>query len=297
METIQQEVAQEVSQLLAVIVSGWRKTGKLDLEAVETATRSAAHHIGATVLGELLSVSPPVPRQVACPCGHQAPYHDTRPKQLQTVVGRVRFERAYYRCRHCHRGHSPGDRELDVEGTACSPGVRRMMAMVGSETSLEQGREQLAVLAGLEITAKAIERHAEALGADIEAREQVEIQRAKQLELPPVCGPAVPVLPRARSVCRLRRRRGGLQDRHRSPAQAFRHVLDRARRQRHPRSTLLPPQRQVRGLLGDPINCCLTFHIYVAHPLATDYDPQPQISLGWRNSLKKLVRRGGLEPP
>ena len=179
-----------MNQLLAVIFTGWRKTGKLDLEAVETATRTAAHHIGATVLGELLSLSEPVPRNVVCQCGHQAQYHDTRPKQLTTAVGEVRYERAYYLCPHCHQGQSPRDRELDVVGTACSPGVRRMMAMVGSETSFERGREQIQLLAGLEVTAKAVERHAEALGADIAAREQAEIQRAKQLELPAVCTPA-----------------------------------------------------------------------------------------------------------
>ena len=183
-----------MNQLLAVIFSGWRKTGKLDLEAVEMVTRSAAHHIGASVLSQILSLSEPVPEEVACRCGHQARYHDTRPKQLQTVVGRVRFERAYYHCPHCHQGQSPRDRELDVEGTECSPGVRRMMALVGSETSFEQGREQLEVLAGIEVTAKAVERHAEALGADIGAREQVEIQRAKQLELPVVCTPSAEVL-------------------------------------------------------------------------------------------------------
>jgi len=183
-----------VSRLLEVIFTGWRKTGKLDLEAVETATRTAAHHIGATVLGELLSLSEPVPRNVVCRCGHQAQHHDTRPKQLLTVVGEVRFQRAYYLCPHCRQGQSPRDRELDVVGTACSPGVRRMMAVVGSETSFEQGREQLRLLAGLEVRAKAVERHAEALGADIAAREQIEIRRAKQLQLPEVCVPAVEVL-------------------------------------------------------------------------------------------------------
>ena len=90
-----------MSRLLEVIFTGWRKTGKLDLEAVETTTRTAAHHIGATVLSQLLSLSERVPSQLACRCGRQAQYHDTRPKQLQTVVGRVRFERAYYRCQHC----------------------------------------------------------------------------------------------------------------------------------------------------------------------------------------------------
>ena len=52
----------------------------------------------------------------------------------------------------------------------------------GSETSFAAGREPLEVLAGLTLTAKAVERRAEALGADIGAREQAEIQRAKPLE-------------------------------------------------------------------------------------------------------------------
>jgi hypothetical protein len=68
-----------------------------------------------------------------------------------------------------------------------------MIAVVGSETSFEHGRQQLELLAGVEVTAKAVERHAEALGADIARREQVEIQRAKQLELPEVCSPSAPV--------------------------------------------------------------------------------------------------------
>jgi hypothetical protein len=68
-----------------------------------------------------------------------------------------------------------------------------MMALVGAETSFDQGREQLDLLAGIEVTAKAVERHAEAIGTDIAVGEQQEIRRAKQLELPEVCTPAAPV--------------------------------------------------------------------------------------------------------
>jgi hypothetical protein len=110
-----------------------------------------------------------------------------------TALGPVEFERDYFVCSHCHRGQSPRDRELDVEGTEFSPGVRRMMAAVGSETSFEQGRQELELLAGLEVTAKAVERQAEAIGADIEAGEQKEIRQARQLELPEIGAPAVPV--------------------------------------------------------------------------------------------------------
>jgi hypothetical protein len=68
-----------------------------------------------------------------------------------------------------------------------------MMALVGAETSFDKGREQLDLLAGIEVTAKAVERHAEAIGGDIAAREQQEIRRAKQLELPEACAPGAPI--------------------------------------------------------------------------------------------------------
>ena len=177
-----------------MILRDQHNSGKQDLEAIEMATRATMHRAGAAVLSKLLSCSDAEPPAVPCSCGRQARYYDTRPKKLLTAVGEVEFERAYYRCPHCHHGQIPRDRELDVEATAYSPGVRRMMGVVGSETSFEQGREQLVLLAGLEVTAKAVERNAETLGADIAAWEQVEIQRAKQLELPEVCVTGAPIL-------------------------------------------------------------------------------------------------------
>jgi hypothetical protein len=176
-----------------VIFAGCRKTGEVDLEAVEMLVRDSMHRAGAAALERLLSASAPQPTHVPCSCGDTARFHETRVKQLLTVLGPVRFQRAYYTCPRCHRGQSPRDAELDVTGTELSPGVRRMLAMVGSETSFDQGREQLELLAALEVTAKAVERHAEAIGADVAAQEQAEIRRAKQLELPEVCVPAVPV--------------------------------------------------------------------------------------------------------
>ncbi|MBV9573567.1 MAG: ISKra4 family transposase [Acidobacteriales bacterium] len=50
------------------------------------------------------------------------------------------------------------------------------------------------LLAGLEITAKAVERTAESIGTDIERRQQKDIQSAKQLHLPEAAGPPIPYL-------------------------------------------------------------------------------------------------------
>jgi hypothetical protein len=52
-------------------------------------------------------------------------------------------------------------------------------------------------------------------------------------------------VPQATSVCWIRSDRSGLQVGHRSPPQTIRHVRDGPRRQRHPRSALLSPQRSV----------------------------------------------------
>jgi Uncharacterised protein family (UPF0236) len=180
--------------LLEVIFTGFHKSGKFDLEAIEMATRAATHQLGAKLLEKLLSEPTEFEQAVPCGCGQQARFHEMRPKQLLTVLGPITIQRPYYLCPHCHQGQSPRDLELDVQGTEYSPGVRRMMAVVGSQTSFEHSREELELLAGLKVTTKAVERQAEAIGADIAQNEQAQSKRAKQLELPEVIGPAVPVL-------------------------------------------------------------------------------------------------------
>ena len=179
-----------------MIFAGRRKTGRLDLEAIEMAVRSALHHAGAAALTELLQFPAPGSdqRQLPCVCGHSACYRGLRSKPLLTAVGPTEVSRPYYLCPHCHTGQFPADAELDIEDTEFSPGVRRMQAVAGQEVPFEHGRQHLKLLAGLEVNAKSVERTAEAVGEDIARREQEEIRQAVQLELPVVVGKPVPVL-------------------------------------------------------------------------------------------------------
>ena len=158
--------------------------------------RSALHEAGAKALSQLLQFEAPAPeqRQRPCPCGHQAQYQGLRSKPVLTVLGRATITRPYYLCAACHHGQFPADGELDVDGTEFSPGVRRMLAVVGASASFDHGRQQMEALAGLEITAKAVERTAEAIGSDIAQSEQREIGRAVQLDLPLIIGKPVPIL-------------------------------------------------------------------------------------------------------
>lgn len=181
---------------MRAIFTGRRKAGHLDLEAIETAVRSAMHRAGAAVLTELLQFQTPAVEQrtVDCPCGQQAHYRELRSKPVLTVVGTVKVSRPYYLCAHCHTGQFPADVELDIANTEFSPGVRRMDALVSHAEPFDHGREQMKVLAGLEVTTKSVERIAEAIGDDIARREQREIQKAVQLDLPIVVGDPIRIL-------------------------------------------------------------------------------------------------------
>ncbi len=181
---------------MRVVFQERRKTGRLDLEATEMAMRSALHRAGAAALSQLLEFPTPTEegRTRACPCGRPAHYREQRSKPVLTVVGQVEVLRPYYLCANCGVGQFPVDVELDIENTEFSPGVRRMQAIVGQEAPFDHGREQMKVLAGLEVTTKSVERTAEAIGADIAQREQAEIQKALQLELPVVAGEPIRVL-------------------------------------------------------------------------------------------------------
>ena len=181
--------------LLPRIFAQRRMTGDVDVEAVEVAWRTTLHAAGAAALTEFFQESGAPRASVPCPCGGKARYKDRRPKPIVTVLGHAEMLRSYNWCSGCRQGQFPSDVARDMEDTEFSPGVRRMLALVGSEcSSFDRGRQQMELLADLRVTAKAVERVTEAIGADIGCREQQTIQQAMQLELPVAVGQSIPVM-------------------------------------------------------------------------------------------------------
>jgi hypothetical protein len=158
--------------------------------------RATLHQVGAVALQKLLQYEEPSrdPPTRPCPCGQQARYLELRAKRLLSVLGELELSRPYYLCEQCGEGQFPVDQALDVEQTKNTPGVRRMLALVGHQAAFQRGKEHMKILAGLEVTTKAVERTAEAMGEDIVQQEQEEIARALQLDLPEMVGPQIPVL-------------------------------------------------------------------------------------------------------
>src|SRR4051812_47695629 len=99
------------------------------------ALRATMHQAGAAGLTQLLTEQPPQQRHLSCACGATADYQELRTKSVLTAVGPAQMLRPYYLCSHCRKGQFPSDKTLDVEGTKFSPGVQRMLGLVGSDCS------------------------------------------------------------------------------------------------------------------------------------------------------------------
>src|SRR5215469_9309790 len=170
---LQKEIVQEIETLL-----GGASIADLDLEAVEMAARRQALRLAARALEQRLNtdtrdhVGPELP----CPCGGSAKYHGRHEKTFESVLGALHLQRAYYHCAQCESGFCPRDQSLGLESYSLTPGVLRMTASAAARVSFEESRELLHELAGVEVSAKQVERVAEALGAEIAVDEQQQVE-------------------------------------------------------------------------------------------------------------------------
>lgn len=92
-----------------------------------------------------------------------------RSNLLDTILGPATLDRAWYHCSGCHHGFAPRDIELGLAGASLTPGLRRMVARLAASQPFVQARDDLAELAGIQLTAKRIERSAEADGQTVAA--------------------------------------------------------------------------------------------------------------------------------
>jgi hypothetical protein len=133
---------------------------------VELAIRTAMARLGAGLLEGLLAADTGYrgPR-ADCGAGHEASFVSYRAKIIDTVPGPVTLRRAWYHCGRCGHGLAPRDGELGVAGVSLSPGLRAMVARAAAAVPFAKAGRLLAELAGITLTAKRIERSAEADGA------------------------------------------------------------------------------------------------------------------------------------
>jgi len=132
--------------------------------------RAGLLKLGGSMLEQLLAADngyrgPRVP----CGQGHEAVFAGYRDKSFDTALGLVTLTRAWYHCGKCERGLAPRDDGLGVASTSMSPGLAAMNDIAAAAGPFAGAARLLEELAGVRLTAKRVERAAEASGAGVAA--------------------------------------------------------------------------------------------------------------------------------
>jgi len=172
---LQNEIVQEIETLL-----GRQSIADLDFEAIEMAARRQTLRLAARALEQRLNTdtSDHVGPQLPCRCGGSAQYHGRHEKTFESVLGPLHLQRAYYHCELCESGFCPRDRALGLESFSLTPGVLRMTGSAAALVSFEESSGLLHELAGVEVSAKQVERAAEALGAEVAVDEHQAVEKS-----------------------------------------------------------------------------------------------------------------------
>jgi hypothetical protein len=102
----------------------------------------------------------------ACPhCRDAAKFHRWQPKTIVSVLGDIRFDRAYYYCSQCKTGHFPGDQALHLTHADHTPGAEQLIALTGILDSFATAADKaLRILTGIRLSESTVERTTEAVG-------------------------------------------------------------------------------------------------------------------------------------
>jgi hypothetical protein len=100
---------------------------------------------------------------VTCPhCNQTAEFHSHRWHTSLSLVGPIRYRRAYYLCRRCGKGLFPFDRDAGLKARDLTPALERVATLAGTVAdSFEKGAELLAEMAGVRTSESTVERTTE----------------------------------------------------------------------------------------------------------------------------------------
>jgi hypothetical protein len=120
---------------------------------------------------------------VTCPhCDLPAAFHSHRPHTSTSLLGSVRYERAYYLCRRCGQGRFPFDAQAGLTARKLTPALERVAALAGTVAdSFEKAAELVQEMAGTRLGESTVERTTEEAGQRL----------AQQLQAGQTFGPKV----------------------------------------------------------------------------------------------------------
>jgi len=107
-----------------------------------------------------------------CPhCDGKAKYQYKREATLLTVVGQIKYQRAYYVCPDCRKGHYPLDIALGLRPGEISAELESLSGMTGAQLAFGQGSELFEALTLVSLSDHSMAKATQAIGAEVKEQE------------------------------------------------------------------------------------------------------------------------------
>ena len=130
-QTIKQKWEEELKRIWSLAIEKATKIKHEGLAALECWMREQMLSMGGTVVSWILERfvgTGYAGTRVTCEgCGQAARFVNHRPKTVKSLLMELSLKRAYYHCGSCGESQIPLDRELGIEKSALSPGLRRLL--------------------------------------------------------------------------------------------------------------------------------------------------------------------------
>ena len=203
-EQIRRELSKALQEELESFLEQVSQMNEGELKRLEEQVVKSSQAIGRKLMEGVLNSRlheqrPPARRQGSC--GHVQRLVGERGKQLITLVGPVRFVRAYYQCLHaaegqegpvCTHGEAPADVRWGMDKQRTTPGVQEHISYLCSRLTFEEAAQTICrtVLIGMSgrQAFNLMRPVAEALAAQEERHVSVIQAQAKQAQSQP-CAP------------------------------------------------------------------------------------------------------------
>jgi len=118
-------------------------------------------------------------------CDHAAEFHSHREHAPQSLVGAIRYRRAYYLCRCCGHGLFPFDRQAGLTARHLTPATERVATLAGAVAdSFEKGAELLEELSGIRLAESTVERTTEDAGRRLAAAVEAGVVLGPRVDWP-----------------------------------------------------------------------------------------------------------------
>ena len=115
--------------------------------------------------------------RIACPCGGVLRFVGYRARDIHTLVGWIRVQRAYYHCPACQRSRVPYDQDSGLGGEQLSPGLAKACSLLAVDDSFAEVSKKIGGLFGEAVSDTTVERQVHHVGSVLLQQQEHDLER------------------------------------------------------------------------------------------------------------------------